>query len=749
MQKNPPKTPGRIFLSKSKNRPYLPDFPIQIVHAEFYLDLKLQKKVMKLCIRNDSDRAVTALTVYARYLDRENHLIGVADGHIVWKFSNIYCAAHKTALSSKTIILPYQDIARVEACLGSVTWEDGETKEFSADDSLLSPEQDMLENRLSESAFSLLQNRFGSSCVFVPAQISASEHRWLCACGAVSDAEVCTVCGMNRHDAMRLCDPDKARPFLFRLRLRRIAIRSLPYAAAVLLLSLGVVWLSSSIHRYIHVTLPADRLSVTEKLMQEHRYEEALGYSTAKNNRLLYDEIVTEAVLYYCEIGNYTRALEFEQCRETPDYESVYAHAANAFLRGTDANCLSVAMSTADTALRDQVLRKLAEEAYAAGNLADACAIALHMTEESSTEYTDTLLYEQIAALLEDGDYEDAVTYINHLHDTGKVVSVCNGIEKELLSRGHYDDAFSIAELTGDTSVFAEAYASVTESTLRRYYDQFFPYMSQEDRRNFLASALSATDDSLTVIQNETAQNSRLGVLAANAVSTASGDAHILVLTRDGTVYAFGSNNLGQCDCNGVQDVLAVAAGGNHSVLLMTDGTVRAYGDNAFGQSEVSAWNNVIEIAAGKRHTAALLQDGTVVACGSNGSGQCNLSAYRNVVGLAAGEYSTVLIFRAGNVIAEGNLSLETTETRTWKNIVRVSAGNSHLLALSANGRVLVAGHPEYEEITQDQLSDWSRIQDICCSERAVFALNANTKILFCGSEIPDLTASGWESLIQ
>jgi hypothetical protein len=67
--------------------------------------------------------------------------------------------------------------------------------------------------------------------------------------------------------------------------------------------------------------------------------------------------------------------------------------------------------------------------------------------------------------------------------------------------------------------------------------------------------------------------------------SIASGSAHVLALTHDGRVIAWGSNKSGQLpDVSGVQ---AVAAGDRHSLVLFSNGTVECFGDNTDGQCEM------------------------------------------------------------------------------------------------------------------------------------------------------------------
>lgn len=737
--------PGRVFLSKSKNRPYLPGCPADIVNAEFYLDLKLQKKVMKLSIRNRSDRAVTGMTVLARYLDKSGAVIGDPAGHIILRFTNIFCAAHETSLGSKTVVLPYQDIAGIEAYITQLVFADGSVEDFSLEDYSLAPEQDMLENTLPPDGFRLVKKRYGDTCVF-RAQ-SMPNGGWLCTCGALCHDDECPVCSMRRRTAFRLSEPQTQPSLLRALRLRRAALRAIPYAAALVLFVGGSFVLHRYTTHYIRETLPKDRLAVTRQYIAEHRYAEALGYSVGKNGSLLYGEILDSAVDYFCGEGQFAAAAAYERCREEPQYEPIYEAAARAYLDGATGDCAEYALSVSDDALYNAVLKKMAETAFARGDTADGCAYALSMRGADGAAYADEALYKTIAALLESSEYEKAVSYIGHLHNKSGVAELCRGIEQELLARGKYDDAFSVASITGDTTVFRLAYPTANATTVRRYYDKFFPYMDAEKRRSFLASEIAAGGSLAVIRADGSVLDSVYGALEVNAVSVSAGASHLLVLEKDGTVRAYGDNSAGQCGCDGVTGAIAVAAGTKHSLVLLEDGTVLAYGDDSAGQcGGAASWKNVISVAAGSRHSAALTADGTVLACGSDASGQCRVGEYTDVIAVACGDYATVLLFRDGSVHAEGNLSVETFDARTWDNVTRIAAGNSHLLALSAGGRVYFAGSPEYAGA--DAVDDWSRIRYIACGERSSYALDASGNIVFCGSDTPSLSGSEWESLL-
>ena len=126
--------------------------------------------------------------------------------------------------------------------------------------------------------------------------------------------------------------------------------------------------------------------------------------------------------------------------------------------------------------------------------------------------------------------------------------------------------------------------------------------------------------------------------------AVAAGRDHSLVLKGDGTVWAWGWNNIGQVgngtiveQPNPVQvlsGAVAIAAGREHSLALKADGTVWGWGTSIKGQLgngattvrttpyQAAGLTSVVAIAAGEEHSLALKSDGTVWAFGANADGQ-------------------------------------------------------------------------------------------------------------------------------
>ena len=115
-------------------------------------------------------------------------------------------------------------------------------------------------------------------------------------------------------------------------------------------------------------------------------------------------------------------------------------------------------------------------------------------------------------------------------------------------------------------------------------------------------------------------------------IQMATGLSHSLFLTRDGTVWATGSNTSGQLGSAGsdqaspvavMTEVAAIAVGHDHSLFLKRDGSVWASGRNQYGQLGLGdnsidslaipqqVMSEVIAIAANQYFSLFLKTDGT------------------------------------------------------------------------------------------------------------------------------------------
>ncbi|MCX6874729.1 MAG: immunoglobulin domain-containing protein [Verrucomicrobia bacterium] len=196
------------------------------------------------------------------------------------------------------------------------------------------------------------------------------------------------------------------------------------------------------------------------------------------------------------------------------------------------------------------------------------------------------------------------------------------------------------------------------------------------------------------------------GILSGKTVvAITAGNFHSLALCADGTVAAWGSNSASQLgtgdtadssvpvavNCSGVlsgKSPVAIGAGDSHSLALCADGTVAAWGSNDVGQlgndsaanssvpvaittSGSLAGRKVVSIAAGNRHNLALCADGTLAAWGYNNNGQ-----------LGNGNTGSSRV----------PVAITTSGILSTKAVVGISAGWSHSLALCSDNTVAAWG---------------------------------------------------------
>lgn len=164
-----------------------------------------------------------------------------------------------------------------------------------------------------------------------------------------------------------------------------------------------------------------------------------------------------------------------------------------------------------------------------------------------------------------------------------------------------------------------------------------------------------------------------------NLLAVAAGYAHSIVLRGDHTVGAW---ILGSFPPEEIEDVIQLATGNSHVLALTRAGTVVAWGDNAYGQTSVPPdLADVTAIAAGADHSLALKRDGTVVSWGTLSAVPPDLA---NVVAIAAGAAHNLVLKADGTVVAWGdNCCGQTTIPPGLKRVLAIAAyGNNNVVTM-------------------------------------------------------------------
>uniref|UniRef100_A0ABM5FY53 X-linked retinitis pigmentosa GTPase regulator isoform X1 n=2 Tax=Pogona vitticeps TaxID=103695 RepID=A0ABM5FY53_9SAUR len=232
------------------------------------------------------------------------------------------------------------------------------------------------------------------------------------------------------------------------------------------------------------------------------------------------------------------------------------------------------------------------------------------------------------------------------------------------------------------------------------------------------------------------------------------GDEHTSVVTENGKLYMFGSNNWGQLGF-GTKNTLnkptcvkalkpekvkLAACGRNHTLIYTEQGNVYAAGGNNEGQLGlgdteerttfhlISFFTNrqkIKQLAAGSYTSAALTEDGQLFMWGDNSEGQIGLADEANVcvphqvdVGkpvtwISCGYYHSALVTRDGMLYTfgepeDGKLGLspeQLTNNRVPQfvsgisgRVSKVACGGGHTVAL-AEGKVYTFGLGQYGQL--------------------------------------------------
>jgi len=374
--------------------------------------------------------------------------------------------------------------------------------------------------------------------------------------------------------------------------------------------------------------------------------------------------------------------------------------------------------------------------------------------------------YNQAAASLNDGRYEEAITVFADLGDykdsLEKLMEARYRAAEAKLNEGMYEQAMQeFSELVSyrDSSEryrearFLWGKSLMDGGAYRAALEQFIldmEYYGVRGQIERIYKEAGQNGEIAVAYDAAAALRDFEGITRLNLQVIAAGRNHVVALCRDGTVVAAGNNDKGQCNVQDWADIVAVAAGFEYTVGLRSDGTVVAAGFNNNGQCNVQDWTDIVEIYAGNTATDTIgaKADGTIVAAG----GIKGMNYHQQIPGKADGMIKVCPGWRGILALMDnGDVkyipSLGDMEGfNRWMNIKDIAIGNAHAAGLLIDGTVVTAG---INTSGQNDVGDWSDIIALAASNSNTAGLKKDGTVMVAGDHNKgQKDAEKWEDIV-
>lgn len=286
-------------------------------------------------------------------------------------------------------------------------------------------------------------------------------------------------------------------------------------------------------------------------------------------------------------------------------------------------------------------------------------------------------------------------------------------------------------------------------------------------------------------------------------IGIAAGEYHTVAIKNDGTIYSWGLNRDGQLGINslemtskkpqiviGMSNTKAIGAGESHTIALKQDGSMFAWGDNEVGQIgdgtisnkrtpvQVENLKSIMSISAGGAHSTALDSEGKLWTWGWNDSGQLlsnelPMNSFPKVVldnndikKVYSGASETNILYKDGTLQIWGNnyyfrnfnnifeSRMNPFNVKELKDVVDIACGSRHSLALRKDGTVWAWGQNFDDELGMDikiatslpvQIAGISDVVAISAGDRHSVALKRDGTVWTWGSNFEWQLGYGWD----
>ncbi|MGI6594398.1 MAG: M6 family metalloprotease domain-containing protein [Christensenellales bacterium] len=219
-------------------------------------------------------------------------------------------------------------------------------------------------------------------------------------------------------------------------------------------------------------------------------------------------------------------------------------------------------------------------------------------------------------------------------------------------------------------------------------------------------------------------------------ISIALGRDHVLALTKNLDVEAYGYDYRGEIGARNWSNILNIAAGTGTSYGVTVDGTVLALGADDLGQMEVDSWTNIVDIVAHGNNVIGITENAKAKVAGVLADEvKQAIEAETNVSKVGLSKEYAVLIYKDGTVKAFGNDTVTMNALNevlaSLTGIKKVSVADSYFSLLTNAGKVITPMGPS--QAFMDQFNSLIDIVDLSCSNHHAMFLREDGFVEYIG----------------
>lgn len=554
-------------------------------------------------------------------------------------------------------------------------------------------------------------SKFGELSKYVPEKLSPL--MWRCTCGEICMSFTCPKCGAEKNDIFEFTVKalEDKQAFIKKTRVPTIVLLCVTIALVLSLsITLAVLNFGGSTDNTDDVTTTVEtttavttqnhhikeQYDVAIAYMEQKLYDQALEIAAKINHTALIETILQTAAENYSSEGDFMTAYDYAIRMKSPQNinqiaDGAYAQAMEASIHDKAlvyANKLGDSTKIEESAtayIEDLKVLERFEDAYDVADQSSLYELAKGLANKASEHY---VLEKQ---------YQKALDFAKRTKDGELIKSTAAAAATALMSESKAVEAFDYAVEADDNALIVSVVTDIKNTDISKDIAKYFQYLTFDRKQQALAATVSVSSKIAAISSSGKVYYDTSSIYTpkgTSAVSVAVGEAHTVILHKNGTVKAFGNNSFGQCDVEDWKDVVAVSAGAFHTVALLDDGTVVSCGLNTSNQCATGRFFDVIMISAGAYHTVALKADGTVVSCGMNLEGQCDTGNLSDVKMISAGQTHTLALKKDGTVAAIGSVLMGQADVGQWTGVIYISAGNCFSVGVTDKGAVLTCGKP-------------------------------------------------------